>query len=80
MPTGRCTACFAWARLLHGLDIVPDKNVLSWKRPSDHADLVKTCHIALDIDGEALCHTRLAPLEVKVSNSVLDSAVLLKMV
>ncbi|XXH05489.1 hypothetical protein Hte_011919 [Hypoxylon texense] len=51
-PRGRCRATAAWAQFLYGLGITPETGVVSRK----FVRLREGDSIALEVDGEAVCH------------------------
>ena len=57
-PRGRCDATAAWAKLLYGLAITPDDagTVVSKALRTSHREANHGADVALELDGEVLCH------------------------
>ena len=55
-PSGPCLARAEWAQFVHALGIEPQKAVLTWKSPAPSSPGPSGPVIAMETDGEVLCH------------------------
>jgi hypothetical protein len=55
-PEGECVATSAWAKLLYGLGITPEKKLLSKTLDTSNHGENHNMEIKLELDGEILCH------------------------